>query len=162
MKMNFKKGFTLIELLVVVAIIGILASVVLASLNSARGKGADAAIKANLANLRPQAEIYYDGTGAGTYGAAGNCSVTSAGVVTAVTGVCTGNLMGDATFSNGVKAATAAAGATGYANITATAPVAWAAWAPLKATASTWQCVDSTGVSKQLTSAPGSTITACP
>ena len=53
-------GFTLIELLVVIAIIGILASVVLASLNSARAKGADAAIKANLANMRAQAALFYD------------------------------------------------------------------------------------------------------
>ena len=55
-----KRGFTLIELLVVIAIIGILSSVVLASLNSARNKGADSAVKANLANARAQAEIYYD------------------------------------------------------------------------------------------------------
>lgn len=54
------RGFTLIELLVVIAIIGILASVVLASLNSARDKGEDAAIKSNLNNARAQAELFYD------------------------------------------------------------------------------------------------------
>lgn len=61
MKKNlFKRGFTLIELLVVIAIIGILASVVLASLNSARDKGADATIKSSINNARAQAELYYD------------------------------------------------------------------------------------------------------
>jgi uncharacterized RDD family membrane protein YckC/type II secretory pathway pseudopilin PulG len=43
-----------------IAIIGILASVVLASLNSARDKGQDAAIKATLNNVSAQAELYYD------------------------------------------------------------------------------------------------------
>ena len=57
MKQTFKRGFTLIELLVVIAIIGILASVVLASLNSARDKGTNAAIQSSVTNLRAQAEI---------------------------------------------------------------------------------------------------------
>lgn len=54
-----RAGFTLIELLVVVAIIGILSSVVIASLTSARSKGGEAAIKQNLTGIRTQAEILY-------------------------------------------------------------------------------------------------------
>lgn len=55
-----QKGFTLIELLVVIAVIGILASVVLASLNSARKKGADAKIKSELKQISTALELYYD------------------------------------------------------------------------------------------------------
>jgi prepilin-type N-terminal cleavage/methylation domain-containing protein len=54
------RGFTLIELLVVIAIIGVLSSVVLASLNSARSKAVDASIKSNLKNAISQGEIFYN------------------------------------------------------------------------------------------------------
>jgi uncharacterized RDD family membrane protein YckC/Tfp pilus assembly protein PilE len=47
-------------ILIGIAFIGFLASIVLASLNTARVKGADASVKANLSNLIPQAELYYD------------------------------------------------------------------------------------------------------
>lgn len=81
--MNLKKGFTLIELLVVVAIIGILASVVLASLNTARDKGADAAVKANLSGMRAQSEISYDDDGSYV-----NACADSAAAVTAAGATC--------------------------------------------------------------------------
>jgi prepilin-type N-terminal cleavage/methylation domain-containing protein len=54
-----QKGFTLIELLVVVAIIGLLASIVLASLNSARTKGRDARRIADMKDIQTALELYY-------------------------------------------------------------------------------------------------------
>jgi len=55
-----KKGFTLIELLVVIAIIGILSSVVLASLNKAREKSRDTRRIADLSSLQLALELYFD------------------------------------------------------------------------------------------------------
>jgi len=55
----YRLGFTLIELLVVIAIIGTLASVVLASLNSARESARDAARQATAQNFKTALELYY-------------------------------------------------------------------------------------------------------
>lgn len=55
----FNKGFTLIELLVVVAIIGILSSVVLSSLNTARSKARDARRLQDIKQIQVALNLYY-------------------------------------------------------------------------------------------------------
>lgn len=55
-----KRGFTLVEILITITIIGILSSVVLGNLSTARDKGVNATVKASLANARSQANLYYD------------------------------------------------------------------------------------------------------
>jgi prepilin-type N-terminal cleavage/methylation domain-containing protein len=59
-------GFTLIELLVVISIIGVLSSVVLASLSSARLKAKDALIRQEVNQMRTLLELEYSDTGSYT------------------------------------------------------------------------------------------------
>ena len=139
---SFKKGFTLIELLVVVAIIGILASVVLASLNTARTKGSDAAVKGSLSNMRGQAAIYYDNN-SNSYGSG----------LTA----CTGGVFSDPTIVSAIAniTSTAAAAPNCYVN---TAGSSYAMAALLKGNGTF--CIDSTGNAKVLSTGTSSTVTA--
>jgi len=68
------KGFTLIELLVVVAIIGILATVVLASLGSARSRARDARRMADMKNIQTALELYFLDNG--SYPSTGSLNTT--------------------------------------------------------------------------------------
>ncbi len=115
--MSKEKGFTLVELLVVIAIIGILSSVVFASLASARTKAKDTAAKAQLRNLAPAFVLCDDGGGAiqdptsASTGGGNVCSVSAATNTTWPSLVSTGatyNLIGiiDITAGDGTYSTT--------------------------------------------------------
>lgn len=58
--MKLRKGFTLIELLVVIAIIGLLSTLAIVALNSARQKARDAKRAADSKQLQTALELYYN------------------------------------------------------------------------------------------------------
>jgi len=133
-----RSGFTLIELLVVIAIIGILASVVLASLNTARGKSADAAVKADLDAIRKQAAIFSDDHN---------------GYFTDDTTDCASGMFGsDATISSAVTHAATVSGGTVVCIADdgdvadGTQATSWAVSVPLKTNPAQSWCVNSESV----------------
>ena len=154
------RGFTLIELLVVIAIIGILSSVVLASLNTARSKGNDAAVRSNLANARAQAELFYDDNGdkyVGTVGSSNDLCAPGAVTSSGVQGIY--QFVAGAASASGASVNTTvnAGSATGVVTCHATPSSgsynpfnAWAVEAPLKGTypgiTHPVYCVDSSGI----------------
>ena len=155
-KLSLKKGFTLIELLVVVAIIGILASVVLASLNTARGKGADASIKANLSNMRAQAALFYDDN-TQSFGASNTCQVAANGTTTPA--ACTG-IWAQTPMISSLKQAASNASSTLYAATDSTGQL-YAIKVQLKGVPGDYWCVDSAGKAVQTTGTAASG-TSCP
>lgn len=86
------KGFTLIELLVVVSLLGVLATLVIANLNSARERARDATRKSDLRNIQTALRLYYNDNG--TY------PQSSGGNIVACDGTCT---WGQAWTNNGVS-----------------------------------------------------------
>ena len=76
--MGKKRGFTLVELLVVISIIGLLSSVVLSALTTARAKARDTQRIQALGEMRKALLLYYDANGrypvssiSGEYGTTG-------------------------------------------------------------------------------------------
>lgn len=60
MRKNINSGFTLIELLVVIAIIGVLSSITLSQLSSARNKAFDASARSAFKSLVGPGQLFYD------------------------------------------------------------------------------------------------------
>ncbi|MDO8742638.1 MAG: type II secretion system protein [bacterium] len=147
---NRSKGFTLIELLVVIAIIGVLSAVVLASLNTARTRGNNAAVQSNLAGMLSQAEIYYGNAG-NVYATVDLAWTTASCPAAAGTSV-----VGDTTIKRAIDAANTAngAGAIGCAATATTYVIA------ADLVGGGYWCVDYTGTSKAIPAATTANLAA--
>lgn len=57
--LDYRRGLTLVELLISITIIGILAIIIISSLNNSRVRAYDARVKEQLSRFRSSAELYY-------------------------------------------------------------------------------------------------------
>lgn len=137
------RGFTLIEILVVVAIIGILTSVVMGSLNTARDRAEDASVRANMSAMRSQAELYHEVNGSSFEGVCDNTAGVG-GVKTIYMGV------SEAVFATG-GSSVGTGPTTVYAGTCNDDVSSWAAEASLKTGG--FYCIDNTGKAATSTTA---------
>lgn len=137
--MKNTSGFTLIELLVVIAIIGILAAVILSSLNTARDGAEDARVQSELDSLSKQSLISFI-------------------PINGFDAVCgTNGVTQDPVIARLIASVTTISGGTVVCNSEA---LAFAVSAELES-GQHW-CVDGDGVKKEIPSALSSGVTACP
>lgn len=109
-KTKTRSGFTLIELLVVISIIGLLSTLAMVALNSARVKSRDAKRAADMQQIQTAMALYFDTNGTyaftvnadGTGGVSATCGANATGV-----SACTGTgRAGLADFMGGIGTVT--------------------------------------------------------
>lgn len=154
---KFLTGFTLIELLVVIAIIGILTTVVIIVVNSARNKGKDAAIQTMMDQIRKKAALDFNNDGNH-----GNVCTEAAD------GVNNSDLNdADSEYSmleNGIfEKNNYLTSATAVVCNESTDSAAFAAWTQMTVNPANYWCVDSDNENKELVSwVPVINLTECP
>jgi prepilin-type N-terminal cleavage/methylation domain-containing protein len=148
---KYSSGFTLIELLVVFAIITLLSSVIMASLNNARNKAKDTNIKTILIALKPNVELQY--TNKGCYTNTSPCSAISPLAFAAAACPASGavSIFGFPSIATQITSARLAS-ANSLASCKSTAGgTAWAVAVQLKSNPLRAWCVDSTRASREVT-----------
>ncbi len=149
MNNTYKRGFTLIELLVVITIIGILATVVVASLNTSRDRSSVAAIMSTTNNMRKQAEIFHNSNGP-VRGYLGMCTAVDTDNGTGYSATTQDNIIATGITNMGTGA---------DCDSTATA---YAIQATLPTSPVTYYCIDSRGNARSGATSKTASATVCP